>query len=55
MVHGNLPSTKLIEVAGFAVEDPKKFDYRLYADKHMSSSGVTSDHITFAQIAAAIA
>ena len=44
-VHGNLPPTELIEVAGFAVDDPANLDYRVYSPSHMTSSGLISDTV----------
>ena len=44
-VHSNLPPTELIEVAGFAVDDPANLDYRLYSPAHMTSSGLISDTV----------
>ncbi len=44
-VHGNLPPTELIEVAGFAVDDPANLDYRLYSSPHITSSGLMSDTV----------
>ena len=44
-VHGSLPPTELIEVAGFAVDDPANLDDRLYSPTHLTSSGLTSDTV----------
>ena len=44
-VHGSLPPTELIEVAGFAVDDPANLDDRLYSPTHLTSSGLSSDTV----------
>ena len=44
-VQGNFPPTELIEVAGFAVDDPENLDPRLYSPPHLVSSGLVSDTV----------
>ncbi|MEY2937135.1 MAG: hypothetical protein RL033_7884, partial [Pseudomonadota bacterium] len=44
-VQGNFPATELVEVAGFAVDDPANLDPRLYVPPHRVSSGLVSDTV----------
>lgn len=44
-VQGNFPPTELVEVAGFAVDDPANLDARLYLPPHRVSSGLLSDTV----------
>ncbi len=44
-VQANFPPTELVEVAGFAVEDPANIDPRLYLPPHRVSSGLLSDTV----------
>ena len=44
-VQGHIPSTEMVEMAGFSAEDPANVDPRLYHPPHIVSSGVIANTV----------
>ena len=44
-VQGHIPSTEMVEMAGFSAEDPGNVDPHLYHPPHIVSSGVLADTV----------